>query len=217
MRYLCKKLVFPFLPPLQSVLQQTSATSPITQDAPQDLSTIQENLLEHQDISLYEPNANYEVDTTADVTFGGQQKRQNAHLTPAPMPLTKKQGVSGESCDTARQSASDISIQKYEKDFRSKQLIKDAIMDNDFLKHIDSLQIRELVESMFSREFCTGDYVIREGEAGAHLFVSAEGEFEVIKNGTSLGKIGPGKAFGELAILYNCTRTATIRGELKSL
>lgn len=96
---------------------------------------------------------------------------------------------------------------------RSKQLIKDAIMDNDFLKHIDSLQIRELVESMFSREFSTGDYVIREGEAGAHLFVSAEGEFEVIKNGTSLGKIGPGKAFGELAILYNCTRTATIRGE----
>lgn len=86
-------------------------------------------------------------------------------------------------------------------------------MDNDFLKHIDSLQIRELVESMFSREFSTGDYVIREGEAGAHLFVSAEGEFEVIKNGTSLGKIGPGKAFGELAILYNCTRTATIRGE----
>ncbi|XP_063703032.1 cGMP-dependent protein kinase, isozyme 1 isoform X2 [Culicoides brevitarsis] len=203
---------------LKSVLQQTSATSPITQDAPQDLSTIQETLLEHQDISLYEPNANYEVDPTqtttttqADVNFGGQQKRANAHLTPLPMPLTKKQGVSGESCDTQRQSATDISIQKYEKDFRSKQLIKDAIMDNDFLKHIDSLQIRELVESMFSREFSTGDYVIREGEAGAHLFVSAEGEFEVIKNGTSLGKIGPGKAFGELAILYNCTRTATIR------
>lgn len=200
-------------PSIQSVLQQTSATSPITQDAPQDLSTIQESLLEHQDISLYEPNANYEVDnSTSDVRFG-QQKRQNAHLAPLPMPLTKKQGVSGESCDTARQSASDISIQKYEKDFRSKQLIKDAIMDNDFLKHIDSLQIRELVESMFSREFSTGDYVIREGEAGAHLFVSAEGEFEVIKNGTSLGKIGPGKAFGELAILYNCTRTATIRGK----
>jgi hypothetical protein len=47
------------------------------------------------------------------------------------------------------------------------------------------------------------------------LYVSAEGEFEVIKEGKVLGKMGPGKAFGELAILYNCTRTASIRGEVQ--
>jgi len=50
--------------------------------------------------------------------------------------------------------------------------------------------------------------------AGSHLYVSAEGEFEVIKEGKVLGRMGPGKAFGELAILYNCTRTASIRGEV---
>lgn len=47
------------------------------------------------------------------------------------------------------------------------------------------------------------------------MYVSAEGEFEVIKEGKVLGKMGPGKAFGELAILYNCTRTASIRGEVR--
>ena len=46
------------------------------------------------------------------------------------------------------------------------------------------------------------------------MYVSAEGEFEVIKEGKVLGRMGPGKAFGELAILYNCTRTASIRGEI---
>lgn len=85
-------------------------------------------------------------------------------------------------------------------------------MDNDFLKNIDSSQVRELVDSMYSREVGEGEYVIREGEAGAHLFVSAEGDFEVIKDGKVLGKMGAGKAFGELAILYNCTRTASIKG-----
>jgi hypothetical protein len=42
--------------------------------------------------------------------------------------------------------------------------------------------------------------------------VSAEGEYEVIKDGKVLGQLGIGKAFGELAILYNCKRTASIRG-----
>lgn len=95
---------------------------------------------------------------------------------------------------------------------RSKQQIKDAIMGNDFLKHIDSSQVRELVDSMYRRDVVQGEYVIREGEGGAHLFVAAEGEFEVIKDGKVLGTMGPGKAFGELAILYNCTRTASVKG-----
>lgn len=100
---------------------------------------------------------------------------------------------------------------------RSKQLIKDAIMDNDFLKHLDSIQIRELVDSMYSRDVESGEYVVREGDPGKNLFVSAEGEFEVIVGGKMLGVMGPKKAFGELAILYNCTRTASVKGEICSI
>ncbi|XP_055550777.1 cGMP-dependent protein kinase, isozyme 1 [Wyeomyia smithii] len=122
----------------------------------------------------------------------------------------KKQGVSGESCELMG-SHSDIKIPKYEKDYSAKQLIKEAILENDFFKNIDSLQIREIVDSMYSREYRTGEYVIHEGHAGSHLYVSDAGEFEVVKDGRLLGLMGPGKAFGELAILYNCTRTASIR------
>ena len=46
--------------------------------------------------------------------------------------------------------------------------------------------------------------------------MSAEGEYEVIKDGKVLGRMGSGKAFGELAILYNCQRTASIKGEAAS-
>ena len=41
----------------------------------------------------------------------------------------------------------------------------------------------------------------------------AEGACEVSKEGKILGAMGPNKAFGELAILYNCTRTATVKGK----
>lgn len=40
-----------------------------------------------------------------------------------------------------------------------------------------------------------------------------EGKVEVTKEGMKLCTMGPGKVFGELAILYNCTRTATVKSE----
>ncbi|XP_066256038.1 cGMP-dependent protein kinase, isozyme 1 isoform X2 [Euwallacea similis] len=122
----------------------------------------------------------------------------------------KKQGVSAESSEKIIQSP-DIKLDKYEKDFRSKQLIKDAIMDNAFLKNLDTSQIREIVDAMEPREYPSGSYIVRQGHAGVHLFVSAEGDLEVLQDDKILGHMGSGKAFGELAILYNCTRTASIR------
>ncbi|TWW77897.1 cGMP-dependent protein kinase 2 [Takifugu flavidus] len=38
-----------------------------------------------------------------------------------------------------------------------------------------------------------------------------EGLLEVIQNGKLLGEMHAGTAFGELAILYNCKRTATVK------
>jgi hypothetical protein len=43
-----------------------------------------------------------------------------------------------------------------------------------------------------------------------------EGEVEVSKNAKQLCIMKGGKVFGELAILYNCTRTASIKGKLNN-
>lgn len=123
---------------------------------------------------------------------------------------TKKQGVSAES-PMAQQNGAVVEIKHIEKDFRSKQLIKDAILGNDFLKNLDSTQVREIVDCMYEKRIKQGNYIIREGDAGQHVYVSADGELEVLKNNKVLGKMNAGKAFGELAILYNCTRTASVK------
>jgi CRP-like cAMP-binding protein len=49
---------------------------------------------------------------------------------------------------------------------------------------------------------------------GSHLYVSAKGEFEVFVDNEKKNSFGPGRAFGELAILYNSKRNATIRGKV---
>lgn len=45
-----------------------------------------------------------------------------------------------------------------------------------------------------------------------HFFRLSEGEYEVWKGGKYLYTMGPGNCFGELALLYNCQRTASIKG-----
>ena len=37
---------------------------------------------------------------------------------------------------------------------------------------------------------------------------------KVMKEGTILGQMGPGRVFGELAILYKCPRTASVKGKV---
>jgi len=53
--------------------------------------------------------------------------------------------------------------------------------------------------------------VIREGDPGDSLYLIAEGDFIVEKNGKELARLGPRDVFGEIALLYDVPRTATVR------
>ncbi len=52
----------------------------------------------------------------------------------------KKQGVSGKSLDPGKS----VKLPKTEKDFRSRQLIKEALQENDFLKNLNHSQVSKV-------------------------------------------------------------------------
>lgn len=80
-----------------------------------------------------------------------------------------------------------------------------------------------VVGAMVERHFKAGEEVIREGDAGAVLFVVEEGRlscWKTFNKGSEpkyLKEYEPGEAFGELALLYNAPRAATIRAETDAL
>ncbi|CAH8563019.1 unnamed protein product [Schistosoma turkestanicum] len=120
---------------------------------------------------------------------------------------TKKQGVSGESFTGQRLSG----LVHHDKDTWSAGLIRDAISNNTFLKHLEQSQIEEIVACMHKKQIPQGCYIIREGEPGDALYVVSDGILEVCKDNALLGRMEVGRAFGELALLYNCKRTASVR------
>ncbi|TWW82029.1 cGMP-dependent protein kinase 1 [Takifugu flavidus] len=124
---------------------------------------------------------------------------------------SKRQAISAEptACDIS--DLSHVTLPFYPKSPQSKEMIREAILDNDFMKNLELSQIHEIVDCMYPVEYGKDACIIEEGDVGSLVYVMEEGKVEVTKEGMKLCTMGPGKVFGELAILYNCTRTATVR------
>lgn len=61
---------------------------------------------------------------------------------------------------------------------RSKDLIKEAILDNDFMKNLELSQIQEIVDCMYPVEYGKDSCIIKEGDVGSLVYVM-EGKGQV--------------------------------------
>ncbi|CAM9614196.1 unnamed protein product [Ectocarpus sp. 6 AP-2014] len=68
-----------------------------------------------------------------------------------------------------------------------------------------------LMRAMEREEHEEGTSVMEQGEEGHHMSVVEEGSLEVIIDDEAIRVIGVGDRFGELALLYNAPRSATVR------
>ena len=77
-------------------------------------------------------------------------------------------------------------------------------------------QLKRLARDFKERTFRPGTSMLRQGKmSGVDFFVIAEGEASVSVDGKEVGRLGPGDHFGELALIGQRTRTATVTAELR--
>ncbi|XP_075903192.1 cGMP-dependent protein kinase 2 [Nelusetta ayraudi] len=126
-----------------------------------------------------------------------------------------KEGVSAEPTSRTYDSSSlpkfSFDKARVPKDASVKKLLTDGLNKNQYLKRLELQQIKDMVECMYERTYLQGEYVVKQGEPGNHLFVLADGKLDVFQHNKLLTSISVWTTFGELAILYNCTRTASVK------
>ncbi len=80
----------------------------------------------------------------------------------------------------------------------------------DLFRNLAAETLQVLAECCLLRDMASGEIIFREGDEGDGLYIIDSGEVSVTKNGVIISKLSEGAYFGELALLADIPRFATI-------
>lgn len=101
--------------------------------------------------------------------------------------------------------------------------LKTAVKGNFLFSHLDDEQFKTVLDALVEKPIPAKDIkVISQGDAGDYFYIVENGHFDIYIHpagsvqpgpdglGNKVGTTGPGGSFGELALMYNAPRAATV-------
>ncbi|QPG72774.1 hypothetical protein FOA43_000075 [Brettanomyces nanus] len=85
------------------------------------------------------------------------------------------------------------------------------LRDVPLLKSLSSYERSKLADALNTESYETDQNVVTQGEDGENFYFIEDGTADVIKDGSIVQKLTKGHYFGELALLYDLPRQATVK------
>lgn len=102
-----------------------------------------------------------------------------------------------------------------------KERLQNVVLKSFIFNNLEENDLNTVLDAIEERRFKTGETVILEGDQGDVLFIVESGELSCTKKikgeVTFLRTYKEGESFGELALLYNAPRAATITASSDSI
>jgi cAMP-dependent protein kinase regulator len=137
--------------------------------------------------------------------------------------MNRRTSVSAESLNPASSVNEDWKPPYHHKTEDQQARLKAAVSGNFLFSHLDDEQSAQVLGALQEKPIPTKDIkVISQGDVGDYFYVVEKGSFNIHVNksgklepgpdglGTKVGNAGPGGSFGELALMYNAPRAATV-------
>jgi cAMP-dependent protein kinase regulator len=151
-----------------------------------------------------------------------EEEEEDDEDIPEPPPVTRtgnRTSVSAEAYGDWNKQKANFEAPVYEKTKEQHDRINGMLKKSWIFENIDDKNLDILVKAMYKVECKDGEKMITEGENGDYLFVVDEGKLDCHKEGSTdvLKTCSGGDIFGELALLYNAPRAASVTAKAASL
>lgn len=132
----------------------------------------------------------------------------SASTAPPPPMRGRRQGVSAEISQSSQEDQKPIA--SHAKTPEDSQFLTASMSTNPLFQHLSPSSMETVVSAFFLTEKQDGELVMTQGADGDNFYVIQEGSVKIIVNGNQVATKGVGGSFGELALMYNAPRTATV-------
>lgn len=132
---------------------------------------------------------------------------------PPPVQRKQRQSVSAEAYGAFNERKAYVP-KVIQKDEGQQARLKEVLQACWMFKHYDAENMKIILDAMQEKRVEAGTKLIQEGDEGEVMWVIEDGELDCIKNIKGEDKVvkkcSRGDVFGELALLYNCKRAASV-------
>jgi len=150
--------------------------------------------------------------------FAQEEEDEDEIIEEHEMPVMKPRGKREQVIAEKFEPPKDWKPPVIEKSAEDETFLKDTMLNNKLMKNLTPSDREQLMKAFKPVEFAQGDAIIKQGDKSANMdfYVLASGVCDISVEGKgTVMKATKGIAFGELALLHNAPRAATVTAEEK--